>query len=74
MINLYYAPTPNGWKITIMLEECKLPYNIIPVNLGNIISLRHVMTPNLSFAFRPDFSMKDYGGNGYFQKLDNSMQ
>jgi GST-like protein len=34
MINLYYAPTPNGWKITIMLEECKLPYNIIPVNLG----------------------------------------
>ena len=34
MINLYYAPTPNGWKITIMLEECKLPYNIIPMNLG----------------------------------------
>ena len=34
MIDLYYAPTPNGWKITIMLEEIKLPYNIIPVNLG----------------------------------------
>ena len=34
MIDLYYAPTPNGWKIIIMLEECSLPYRIIPVNLG----------------------------------------
>ena len=34
MIDLYYAPTPNGWKISIMLEECNLPYNVIPVNLG----------------------------------------
>ena len=34
MIDLYYAPTPNGWKITIMLEECSLPYRIVPVNLG----------------------------------------
>jgi GSH-dependent disulfide-bond oxidoreductase len=34
MIDLYFAPTPNGWKITIMLEECHLPYNVIPVNLG----------------------------------------
>ena len=34
MIDLYYAPTPNGWKITIMLEEIKVPYKIIPVNLG----------------------------------------
>ena len=34
MIDLYYAPTPNGWKITIMLEEASIPYRIIPVNLG----------------------------------------
>jgi len=34
MIDLYYAPTPNGWKISIMLEEAELEYNIIPVNLG----------------------------------------
>lgn len=33
-IDLYYWPTPNGWKITIMLEECGLPYNMIPVNIG----------------------------------------
>jgi GST-like protein len=34
MIDLYYWPTPNGWKISIMLEECKLPYQLIPVNIG----------------------------------------
>ena len=34
MIDLYYAPTPNGWKISIMLEECGLDYNVILVNLG----------------------------------------
>ncbi len=34
MIDLYYAPTPNGWKISIMLEEAELPYKVIPVNLG----------------------------------------
>lgn len=34
MIDLYYWPTPNGWKITIMLEECGLPYTLVPVNIG----------------------------------------
>lgn len=33
-IDLYYWPTPNGWKISIMLEECGLPYNVIPVNIS----------------------------------------
>jgi len=33
-IDLYYWPTPNGWKITIMLEECGLPYAIRPINIG----------------------------------------
>src|SRR5213596_1828004 len=33
MIDLYYAPTPNGWKISIMLEETGLPYKVIPVNI-----------------------------------------
>ena len=33
-IDLYYWPTPNGWKITIMLEECGLPYAVHPVNIG----------------------------------------
>jgi GST-like protein len=34
MIDFYYWPTPNGWKISIMLEECGLPYRMIPVNIG----------------------------------------
>jgi len=34
VIDLYYWPTPNGWKISIMLEECGLEYNMIPVNIG----------------------------------------
>ena len=34
MIDLYYWPTPNGLKISIMLEECGLPYNTIPVDIG----------------------------------------
>ena len=33
-IDLYYWPTPNGWKITIMLEECALPYTVIPVDIS----------------------------------------
>ncbi|MBN8982490.1 MAG: glutathione S-transferase N-terminal domain-containing protein [Rhizobiales bacterium] len=33
MIDLHYAPTPNGWKISIMLEELGMPYNVIPVNI-----------------------------------------
>ena len=33
-IDLYYWPTPNGWKITIMLEECGLPYEVRLVNIG----------------------------------------
>jgi GST-like protein len=34
MIDLYYWPTPNGRKVSIMLEECGLLYNTIPVNIG----------------------------------------
>jgi GSH-dependent disulfide-bond oxidoreductase len=33
-INVYYWPTPNGWKITIFLEETNLPYDIVPVDIG----------------------------------------
>jgi GSH-dependent disulfide-bond oxidoreductase len=34
MIELLTAPTPNGWKISIMLEECGLPYEVKWINLG----------------------------------------
>jgi GST-like protein len=32
--DVYYWPTPNGWKITILLEELAADYNIKPVNIG----------------------------------------
>ena len=34
MIDLYYWPTPNGHKITMLLEELNLPYTLKPVNIG----------------------------------------
>ena len=42
-IELHYWPTPNGWKISIMLEECGLPYTTVPVNIGK------------GDQFKPDF-------------------
>jgi len=34
MIDLYYAPTPNGHKITLFLEEAQLDYRILPVDIS----------------------------------------
>ncbi len=34
MIDLHYWPTPNGKKVTILLEECGMPYRIIPCRIG----------------------------------------
>lgn len=34
MIDLYYAPTPNGHKITLFLEEAELPYRLIRVDIN----------------------------------------
>jgi glutathione S-transferase len=42
-IELYYWPTPNGWKISIALEEMGLPYELKPVNIGK------------GEQFKPDF-------------------
>ncbi len=33
-IEVHTWSTPNGWKIPIMLEECGLPYRVVPVNIG----------------------------------------
>ena len=43
MIDLYTAPTPNGWKISIMLEECGLPYAV------------HLIQIDKGEQFSPDF-------------------
>lgn len=36
MIDLYTAPTPNGWKASIMLEEVGLPYSVKRIDLGKL--------------------------------------
>jgi GST-like protein len=34
MIDVHFWPTPNGKKVTILLEELGLAYNVVPVNIG----------------------------------------
>ena len=36
MIDLYTAPTPNGWKASIALEELDLPYEVKPIRLDKM--------------------------------------
>jgi GST-like protein len=43
MIEFHYAPTPNGWKVGIMLEECGLPYEL------------HLMSLAEGDQFKPEF-------------------
>ncbi|HIF11367.1 MAG TPA: hypothetical protein EYQ81_17010 [Sneathiellales bacterium] len=34
MMDIHYWPTPNGKKVTILLEECGTEYNMIPCAIG----------------------------------------
>lgn len=34
MIDLYYADTPNGQKITLFLEEAEIPYQLHPIDIS----------------------------------------
>ena len=34
MFDVYFWMTPNGYKVTIALEELGMPYNVIPINIG----------------------------------------
>lgn len=34
MIDFYYWPTPNGWKISILLEELALEYRLVPLDIN----------------------------------------
>ncbi|WP_299622922.1 glutathione S-transferase family protein [Pelagibius sp.] len=43
MIDFYYAPTPNGWKVAIMLEECGLDYET------------HLLRLSQGDQFKPDY-------------------
>jgi len=61
MIDLYMWPTGNGKKISIMLEECELPYEAFPVNItkGDQNSPEfHRISPNSKIP-----AIIDYDGN-----------
>jgi len=34
MIDVHYWPTPNGKKVTVLLEECGLEYRVVPCSIG----------------------------------------
>ena len=46
MIDAHYWPTPNGWKISIALEEMGLDYRIVPVNITGASSTSPTSSPS----------------------------
>ena len=64
MIDLHYWPTPNGKKVTILLEELGMPYKIVPVNIGmgdQFTAEFLEMNPNHRMPVMVDHSPKDGG-------------
>jgi GSH-dependent disulfide-bond oxidoreductase len=64
MIDLYYWTTPNGHKITIFLEEARLRYKIVPVNISNGDQFRPeflAISPNNRMPAIIDHNPKDGG-------------
>src|SRR3989440_1160745 len=65
MIDLHYAPTPNGWKVSIMLEELGLPYKVVPVNVRAGEQFRPeflAISPNNRIPAIVDHAPADGGG------------
>lgn len=64
MLDLYFWPTPNGKKVTILLEECGLEYRIVPVNIqrGDQFKPEFLkMNPNHRMPVLLDHDPKDGG-------------
>ena len=64
MIDLHYWTTPNGHKITIFLEETRLPYRIVPVNISKGEQFKPEflgISPNNRIPAIVDHSPKDGG-------------
>ena len=73
MIDLYYWPTPNGHKVTLLLEELGLPYKVHPINIGKneqfaprflLIKWSIITTPG------PVRQATAQGKSGHFDKID----
>jgi GST-like protein len=67
MIDLHYWPTPNGKKVTILLEELGMPYKIVPVNIGRGDQFKDEfleMNPNHRMPVMVDNAPLDKGGAG----------
>ncbi|MEQ9590798.1 MAG: glutathione binding-like protein [Parvibaculaceae bacterium] len=65
MIELLTAPTPNGWKISIMLEECEIPYKVKWVNIGKGQQFEPdflAISPNNKIPAIIDHAPADHGG------------
>jgi GST-like protein len=65
MIDLHYWPTPNGWKISIALEELGLPYEVVPVNIGRGEQFKPeflAISPNNRMPAIVDHAPADGGG------------
>jgi GST-like protein len=61
MIDFYYSPTPNGWKVAIMLEECGLEYetHLLNLNEGDQFSDEFLkISPNAKMPAIVDSSVK----------------
>jgi GST-like protein len=65
MIDLHFWPTPNGKKVTILLEECGLPYRIVPCRIGQGDQFRDEflrISPNNRMPAIVDHAPADGGG------------
>ncbi len=78
---LYYIENPSSYKIinsflprhtgSISLSANTKLYGVFPVNLKKVNSIRHVLSPSISFSWKPDYSKKLWGYNfNYFQWID----
>jgi GST-like protein len=64
MLDLYFAPTPNGLKVKLFLEETGLPYRLVPVSLSKGEQFRPeflAISPNSKIPAIVDHAPKDAG-------------